>query len=285
MAASKDPDTMYYHEAMREPDREQFKEAMKKEVEAHTKNQVWELIKKSTVPKGHKIMPSVWAMKRKRRIADREIYKWKARLNIDGSKQEEGVNFWETFAPVASWSTIRMVLILALINGWDTRQVDFVLAYTQAKVECELYMSIPKGFEVDGDEEYVLKLKKNLFGQRQAGRVWNQHLIERLKAVGFVASQIDECLFYKGQSVFVLYTDDSILAGPNSKELDSIIEDMRKAELDLTVEGDIADFLGVKIEKSKDGKSFSLTQPHLIDDIIKELRLDSDNGRTIRWTL
>jgi hypothetical protein len=93
LAASKDPDTMYYHEAMREPDREEFKGAMKKEVEAHTKNEVWELIKKSAVPKGHKIMPSVWSMKRKRRIATGEIYKWKARLNIDGSKQEEGVNF------------------------------------------------------------------------------------------------------------------------------------------------------------------------------------------------
>ena len=64
-----------------------------------------------------------------------------------------------------------------------------------------------------------------------------------------MASQIDECLFYKGQSVFVIYTDDSILAGPDSKELDSIIEEMKKAELDLTVEGDIADFLGVKMGK------------------------------------
>ncbi len=116
LAASKDPDTMYYHEAMREPDREQFKGAMKQEVDAHARNKVWELIKKSAVPKGHKIMPSVWSMKRKRKIATREIYKWKARLNIDGSKHEKGVNFWETFAPVASWSTIRMVLILALIH-------------------------------------------------------------------------------------------------------------------------------------------------------------------------
>jgi hypothetical protein len=284
LAASKDPDTMYYHEAMREPDREQFKGAMKQEVDAHTRNEVWELIKKSAVPKGHKIMPSVWSMKRKRKIATREIYKWKARLNIDGSKQEEGVNFWETFAPVASWSTIRLVLILALIYGWDSRQIDFVLAYTQAAVECELYMSIPKGFEVEGDEEYVLKLKKNLFGQRQAGRVWNKHLVEKLKKVGFVASQIDECLFYKGQSIFVLYTDDSILAGPDPKELDSIIEEMKKAELELTVEGDIADFLGVKIEKSQDGKSFNLTQPHLIDDILKELRLEADKTAIKRTT-
>jgi hypothetical protein len=111
-------------------------------------------------------------------------------------------------------------------------------------------MSIPKGFEVEGDEEFVLKLEKNLFGQRQAGRVWNKHLIKKLKQVGFMASQIDECLFYKGQSVFVLYTDDSILAGPDSKELDSIIRKMKNAELDLNgVKGGIADFLGVKMEK------------------------------------
>ena len=75
---------------------------MNREVDAHTLNQVWELIKRSAVPMGQKVMPSVWSMKRKRRIATREIHKWKARLNIDGSKQEEGVNFWEKFAPVAS---------------------------------------------------------------------------------------------------------------------------------------------------------------------------------------
>ncbi len=86
-------------------------------------------------------------MKRKRKIATQEIYKWKARLNIDGSKQEE--DFWEAFAPVASWSTIRLVLIVALIHGLDNRQINFVLAYTQAAVECKLYMSIPKGFEVE----------------------------------------------------------------------------------------------------------------------------------------
>jgi hypothetical protein len=102
-----------------------------------------------------------------------------------------------------------MVLITTLIHGWYTKQIDFVLAYTQADVECELYMAIPKGFEVEGEaQDYVLKLKKNLFGQKQAGRVWNQHLVDKLKEVGFIPrSQIDECLFYKGKLVFVLYTE------------------------------------------------------------------------------
>ena len=277
-AASKDPDTMYYHEAMREPDRDKFKEAMVKEVQAHTDNGVWILVRRAEVPVGTKIMPAVWAMKRKRKISTRVVYKWKARLNIDGSKQEEGVNFWETFAPVASWSTIRMILILSLLNEWHTKQIDFVLAYTQADVECDMYMAIPKGFEVDAEEEYVLKLKKNLFGQRQAGRVWNQHLVERLLRVGFTASKIDESLFFKGRNVFVLYTDDSILAGPDEAELEKIIQQMKEAELDLTVEGDIADFLGVQIERSEDGKSYNMTQPHLISAILQELRLDP--GRT-----
>ncbi len=220
-AASADPDTMYYHEAMREPDRAKFIKAMEKEVKSHTENEVWELVPRSSVPPGTKILPAVWAMKRKRRIATREVYKWKARLNIDGSKQEEGVNYWETFSPVASWAAIRMVLITILIHGWFTKHINFVLAYTQADAECQLYMAIPKGFEVqDEGQDYVLKLKKNLFGQKQAGRVWNQHLVNRLKEVGFIQSEIDECLFYKGKSVFVLYTDDSIMDGPDPQELD-----------------------------------------------------------------
>jgi len=279
-AASTDPDTMYFHEAMREPDKGEFLKAMEREVESLVKDQVWEMVPKSTIPPGTRIIPAVWSMKRKRRIATREVYKWKARLNIDGSKQEAGVNYWETFSPVASWAAIRMVLITSIINAWETRQIDFVLAYTQADVECELYMSIPKGFVVEGDsEEQVLKLKKNIYGQKQAGRVWNQHLVKALKRIGFKVSKIDECLFYKGSSVFVLYTDDSILAGPNHEELDSIIEEMKETGLNITVEGDISDFLGVQINRGEDG-TFVLNQPHLIDSITKELLLDDPKVKT-----
>ena len=191
-AASADPDTMYYHEAMREPDHAEFVKAMAKEVKSHTENGVWELVPRSSVRKGVKILPAVWAMKSASvRIATREVYKWKARLNIDASKQEEGVNYWETFSPVASWAAIRMVLITTLIHGWYNKANRFCVGpYTHADVECELYMVIPKGFEVeDQDQEYVLKLMKNLFGQKQAGRVWNQHLVDKLKEVGFIPSE------------------------------------------------------------------------------------------------
>ena len=122
-AASADPDTMYLHEALRQPDRHKFIEAMQKEVEDHISKGVWELYPESKVPEGATIVPMVWSMKRKRRIETGEPYKWKARLNVDGSKQREGEHFWETYAPVASWPTIRMALIMALLNGWKTKQI------------------------------------------------------------------------------------------------------------------------------------------------------------------
>ena len=151
-AASNDPDVMYLHEAMRQPDRKQFLEAMQREVEGQTKNGNWSIIPRIAVPKGSTILPAVWAMRRKRRIDTREVYKWKARLNIDGSKQTKGLNYWETYAPVATWPSIRFIMVQTLLHGWHTRQIHYVQAYPQADIEVDLYMQIPKGFEIKGSK-------------------------------------------------------------------------------------------------------------------------------------
>ena len=121
-AASADPDTMYLHEAMKQPDKKQFVEAMEKEIQDHSKRKHWELVHRSTIPKGTTVLPGVWSMKRKRDIKTREIKKWKARLNIHGGKQVKGETYWDTFAPVVTWISIRLILILSLIHGWHTRQ-------------------------------------------------------------------------------------------------------------------------------------------------------------------
>jgi GAG-pre-integrase domain len=94
-------DNFYYHEILREPDCQEFLKAMQAEIDDHNNNKNWVPVLRSTLPKGTKVIPSVWAMRRKRRLTDGSIYKWKARLNVDGSKQIRGVNFWETYAPVA----------------------------------------------------------------------------------------------------------------------------------------------------------------------------------------
>jgi hypothetical protein len=74
----------------------------------------------------------------------------------------------------------------------------------------------------------VLKLEKNLYGQKQAGRVWYQHLNKNLLKLGFKASNIDECVFYYGKTIFIVYTDDTILIGPNKEEIDELIKKLGK---------------------------------------------------------
>lgn len=191
----------------------------------------------------------------------------------------KGIDYNETYAPVAKWSTIRLILSLAAVHNWHTRQLDYVLAFPQAPVERELYMEVPKGFVIeDGkSEDYLLKIKRNIYGQKQAGRVWNRYLVNKLtKELGFKQSSVDECLFYRGNVLYALYTDDSILAGPSKQEVDKIIKQMREIKLDITDEGDVEDFLGVNIEKLPNGK-IKLSQPHLIDQILKDLNMSNDN--------
>jgi hypothetical protein len=93
---------------------------------------------------------------------------------------------------------------------------------------------------------------------------------------------MDECVFYKNKTMYALYTNNSILAGQDLKEIDMIIEDLRKAKLEITKEGDLEDFLAVQIERMEDG-TIHLTQPHLINQILEDLRLDNENVTTKRF--
>ena len=283
--AQADPDTMYLHQAMKQPDKGEFIESMSKEINQQMKVKAYSVIKRSKVPEGATILPAVWQLRRKRNSKTGEIKKYKARLNIDGSRMKKGIHYDQTYAPVATWQSIRLVLTMAAVHGWHTKQLDYVLAFPQAPVERDLYMEIPKGVEIENidssnTKEYVLKIHKNLYGQKQAGRVWYQYLANKLvKEVGFTPSKIDECVFYKGSVMYVLYTDDSILAGPDENEIKQVIKDIKKAKLDITEEGDLQDFLGVNIERKEDG-SVHLTQPNLIKQIIKDLRLEDDKVKT-----
>lgn len=88
----------------------------------------------------------------------------------------------------------------------------------------------------DGEntKDYVLKLNRNVYGQKQAGRVWNKYLVDKLvNEIGFKQSEVDECVFYKGNILYVLYTDDSILAGPNKDEIDDVVASIKKAGLNI----------------------------------------------------
>ena len=274
MKAKADPDTLYLHEAQRQPDWQDFADAMQLEIDQQVSLGLYEIVHISQVPEGATLLNAVWQLRRKRDVRTGEIKKYKARCNIDGSKMKKGEHYEETYAPVAGWTAIRLLLALVLLLGWATVQLDYVLAFPQAPAVRDLFMRIPRGFTLDGVDDpsqYVLKVKRNTYGGKDSGRTWFLYLRSKLLKLGFVQSKFDECLFYKGSMVYVIYTDDSILAGPNQQEIDETINLMKK-ELDITIEGTLSDFLGVNIDRRKDG-TIKLSQPKLIEQILQDLRL------------
>ena len=275
--ASSDPDTMYHHEAMKEPDSRQFREAMAKEVNDHSERKHWRPRLKRDVPPDIKILPSVWAMKRKRRIATREVYKWKARLNLGGHKQRLDT---DTYAPALDWTIIRLFLILSILFSWKTRQIDFVLAYPQAPIPRETYMELPRGINMPGLDrnKHCLELLQNMYGGKDAGRAWFRHLKKGLESIGFTQSRTQDCVFFRGTTTFIVYTDDGIIFDPEDSKIDKLIEDMKEI-FDVQDEGSLEDYLGVQVKHHDDG-AFELTQPHLIDSILKDLNLLEENGET-----
>ena len=118
---------------------------------------------------GMNVLPSTWAFKCKR-FPDGSVRKLKARFCVRGDKQKEGIDYFETYAPVVSWQTIRLLLILSIKLGLKTKQVDYTAAFVQSKIKEEVYVELPRGFPQKGDK--VLKLQRCLYGLKQAPRNW-----------------------------------------------------------------------------------------------------------------
>jgi hypothetical protein len=272
--SSNDEDTMNYDQAMKAPDKQNFIEAIVKEVNDHITSKHWILIPRSKVPKGVKLLDSVWSMKRKRDIKTRKVYTHKARLNVHGGQKEFTVIFFETFSPVVNWFSVRLIFTLSLLSDWNTKQVDFILAYPQAPIEFDMYMNLPKGIQMaNGNRNtHVLKLLKNLYGQKQAGRVWNKHLTSGLVKIGFVQSKVDECVFFRDGVIFMVYVDDGIFFCKSMDKIDQAILALRSSGYDIEDMGDVNDYLGIYFE-SLPGGNVKLSQPHLIDVLLRDVKL------------
>jgi hypothetical protein len=129
-------------------------------------------------------------MRRKRDLTTNEIKSHKARLNLHGGKQIYEMNYFETYAPVVTWFAIRVMIIFGIIFCWALRQVDFIMAYPQAPIEMDIYMELPQGIQTahGNSKDHMLKLEKNIYGQKQAGRVWNSFLVDKLMSLGYTPS-------------------------------------------------------------------------------------------------
>ena len=197
---------------------------------------------------------------------------------MDGSQQTHGVDYEHTYSPVVSWSTVRIMLIISVLNNLKTRQVDYVQAFPQASLsEGEnVFMEIPRGYNYEGatSDDYVLKLRKNLYGLKQAAYNWHELLKAGLLKLGFKQSEHEPCLFLKKDITCLLYVDDTLFFSKSDDIIDSHINSLKTLGFDLTDEGDVENFLGVKVEKFPNNQ-IKMSQPSLIDTAIKMVLLEN----------
>ena len=172
-----------------------------------------------------------------------------------------GRDFNETYSPSAQLPIIHLLLVDALIHGWHMNQLAFVQAFPQAPISHKQFVEIPRGIDIEDidPKAWLLEVLKNVYGGKDARCEWYLYLCKILEEVGIAKSKINDCLFYNGKVMFVLHTDDSIMAGPDEAEIETIIAQMKETGLQLTVDGTLADFLGVNIQQI--GEVSHLTKP------------------------
>jgi hypothetical protein len=166
------------------------------------------------------------------------------------------------------------MITFGIIFGWALQQVDFVMAYPQAPIEMDIYMELPQGIQTKhgNSKEHVLKIEKNIYSKKQAGRVWNSFLVDKLTSIWFTTSLIDDCFFFCGDVIFMVYVDNGIFLGSDNLQLQEVIKEIQNLGLNIEDQGHPADYVGVNIKKLNDD-SYELTQWAVIDSIINDVGL------------
>ena len=133
------------------------------------------------------------------------------------------------------------MLTLAAIKNLHTKSIDFVLAYPQANLDVDIYMELPKGFNLGPESgRYLLKLQKNLYGLKQAGHNWFEKLSSALGNLSINPSKADPCVFIRDDTIVLVYVDDFLVFPRDKDKINQLIDKLNKKEnLDVTDEGDV----------------------------------------------
>jgi hypothetical protein len=250
-----------WSEVVESDKREEWREAMEKEIESLQRLGTWEVVER---PKGVAVVGSRWVFKTKLTPTG-EIEKLKARVVAKGYTQRQGVNYEETFAPVVKAETIRYAINVALNQQLEIHHIDVDSAYLYADLNEEIFMSVPEGVEAIDFDEPVCKLKKALYGLKQAGRNWNETLTKFLIEQGFQQSASDACLFIRSKTEFVLlYVDDCLLCGSTGAV--AAMKAEFSAKFGIKDKGALSAFLGIVFERFIN--SISVFQPFFIDSVL-----------------
>ncbi|CAA7043502.1 unnamed protein product [Microthlaspi erraticum] len=235
---------------------EEWLQAMNEELMALEKSDTWEIC---SLPDDKHAIGCRWVYKTKLN-ADGSLERYKARLVAKGFTQQEGVDFVDTFSPVAKMTTVKTLLAVAAAKDWSLTQLDISNAFLNGDLDEEIYMTLPPGYTAKPGESLppnaVCRLKKSLYGLKQASRQWFLKFSSVLLKLGFAKSHADHTLFVKNVSgkylAVLVYVDDIIITSNCDADVDQLKEDLKKA-FRLRDLGALRYFLGLEIARSKRG--------------------------------
>jgi len=203
-----------WKEAKQDP---KWREAMSEELRALEKNKTWEFVK---LPEGKKAVSCKWVFTVKQN-PEGKVERYKARLVAKGYSQTYGIDYDETFAPVAKMSTVRTLISCAANFDWPLHQLDVKNAFLHGDLQEEVYMEIPPGFSKPEAVGKVCRLKKSLYGLKQSPRAWFDRFRRALCGMGYKQCNGDHTVFYQhfGRPIVVLavYVDDIIITSDDEK--------------------------------------------------------------------
>ena len=256
-----EPDPLTFKEAMKSNDYAFWKEAVNDEMDSIMGNKTWKLV---DLPPGSKPIGCKWIFKKKMKV-DGTIDKFKARLVVKGFIQKEGIDYFDTYAPVARISTIRVLIALASIYKLQIHQMDVKTAFLNGELEEEIYMKQPEGFVVQGQEQKVCKLIKSLYGLKQAPKQWHKKFDKVIISNGYRIHELDKCVYSKFSGkrgvVICLYVGTNLEIIESTKQFLSSnfqMKDMGNADVSL----------GIRIKREND--KLILTHSHYIEKILNK---------------
>ncbi|KAL5563191.1 hypothetical protein UlMin_032938 [Ulmus minor] len=209
---------------------------------------------------------------KRKRGADGRVETYKARLVAKGYTQKEGIDYEETFSPVAMLKSIRILLSIGAHLDYEIWQMDVKTAFLNGRLEENIYMIQPEGFIAKGQEHRVCKLQRSIYGLKQASRSWNIRFDQAVKSFGFEQSIDEPCVYSKikdGKVVFlILYVDDILIIGNNVGSLTSVKMWLTK-QFQMKDLGEASYVLGIRIFRDRKNKMLALSQASYIDKILE----------------
>lgn len=254
-----------------------WKLAMKEEYDSLIENGTWELV---DLPLNRKPIDCKWVYKTKRNDSG-SITRHKARLVIKGCAQRPGIDYAETYAPVVRYTSIRYLLAIAAKHNLQIDQMDAVSAFLQGEIDDVIYMLQPQGFS-DGTNK-VCRLKKSLYGLKQASRVWNAKLNSALIKFGLQRSKLDPCIYYRQWKdtiiILAIYVDDILLLSNNEQAKLNL-----KAKLSTTFKmkdlGAATSVLGMNITRDWNDGTISIDQSRYITEVLERFGMQDSHPVT-----